>query len=386
MRRNRIIWLIIWILSILSISFYGGTVSYSFFYAASLVPIVSLLYLLYVFTFFHIYQKVESRTIIVDQPIPFYFRLVNEYFLSFVGVRVKFYSSFSSIKGLSDDIEYELLPNTEIKKETNLVCKYRGQYDIGIKTVEIEDYLRLFKLSYHNRESLNVIVYPKLVHLNSLSDIDISYIMNESRYHKTELDILTREYVTGDDLRLIHWANSAKNHELMTRESTGEEQEGVSIILDTMRYSSDNQYYLPLENKMLEIVLAISLFLTEKNILTREYHCSNVMHSNIVQNKNQFDNYYQSISSIEFSDLNSTKKTFEMLLANRDIFRSHTVFFVIHTWNDETANAISKLSESNIYVLVYIVNDSDILKDISHQFARVKLIQINPKEDLKKIM
>jgi len=386
MRRNRIIWLIIWILSILSISFYGGTVSYSFFYAASLVPIVSLLYLLYVFTFFHIYQKVESRTIIVDQPIPFYFRLVNEYFLSFVGVRVKFYSSFSSIKGLSDDIEYELLPNTEIKKETNLVCKYRGQYDIGIKTVEIEDYLRLFKLSYHNRESLNVIVYPKLVHLNSLSDIDISYIMNESRYHKTELDILTREYVTGDDLRLIHWANSAKNQELMTRESTGEEQEGVSIILDTMRYSSDNQYYLPLENKMLEIVLAISLFLTEKNILTREYHCNNVMHSTIVQNKNQFDNYYQSISSIEFSDLNSTKKTFEMLLANRDIFRSHTVFFVIHTWNDETANAISKLSESNIYVLVYIVNDSDILKDISHQFARVKLIQINPKEDLKKIM
>lgn len=158
MRRNRLIWGIVWIISIVGISFFGGTVSYGFFIAVTLLPIVSVVYLLYVYFCFHIYQELGTRTIVVNQKIPFFFRLVNEYWFSFVGVKVRFYSSFSTIEGLSDDIEYELLPGTDIKKETGIICRYRGEYKVGIKYVEIQDFLRLFKFSYHNPETLGVIM------------------------------------------------------------------------------------------------------------------------------------------------------------------------------------------------------------------------------------
>lgn len=64
-------------------------------------------------------------------------RLMNEFPFAFAGVRVGFFSSFSSIKGLNDDEEYELLPKTGIREDTELVCKYRGEYEVGIDPKQV---------------------------------------------------------------------------------------------------------------------------------------------------------------------------------------------------------------------------------------------------------
>ena len=45
MRRNRIIWFCLWILSLVGISFYGGIISYGFFIAVTITPVFSLFYL-----------------------------------------------------------------------------------------------------------------------------------------------------------------------------------------------------------------------------------------------------------------------------------------------------------------------------------------------------
>ena len=46
MLRNRIFVGILWIVSLVGITFYGGTISYGFFTAVTLLPVLSLLYLL----------------------------------------------------------------------------------------------------------------------------------------------------------------------------------------------------------------------------------------------------------------------------------------------------------------------------------------------------
>ena len=68
----------VWILSLVAISFYGGVVSYSFFFGVTLVPFISFAYLLAVYIFFRIYQKVESRDMVCGQPTPYFFVLQNE--------------------------------------------------------------------------------------------------------------------------------------------------------------------------------------------------------------------------------------------------------------------------------------------------------------------
>ncbi|MBQ7959331.1 MAG: hypothetical protein IJ330_06465 [Oscillospiraceae bacterium] len=61
MRRNRIIWFCLWILSLVGISFHGGIISYGFFIAVTITPVFSLFYLLLVYALFHILQNVERR-------------------------------------------------------------------------------------------------------------------------------------------------------------------------------------------------------------------------------------------------------------------------------------------------------------------------------------
>ena len=206
MARNRIIWFCLWVLSVVGISLKGGPVTYGCFTALTLVPLVSLLYLLAVYMLFHIYQELEQRFVSVNEPVHYRFALVNEYPLQFVSIRVRFFSDFSAITDLDDETEYELRPYTRIEKETRLICKYRGEYEIGIKEIEIQDFFRLFRICYRNKECIHAVVKPQLIQTDSVGTIDLSDAARQSERSKNELDIISRDYIPGDDLRFINWS------------------------------------------------------------------------------------------------------------------------------------------------------------------------------------
>lgn len=386
MKRNRIIWLITWILSLVVISFFGGPVSYGFFIMVTFVPVISFVYLILVYFFFHMYQRIDSKWLVANQTIPFYFTLMNDYHFVFSGIRVKFYSSFSSISGLSEDIEYELLPNTGITKETSLVCKYRGEYEVGIKNVIIQDYFRLFRFSYHNREPLRVQVRPQLVHLDNLRGIDISAAMRESVMNASEPDVLVRAYVPGDDIRQVHWGITAKSGELMIRKKTGEEQQGIGILMSTQRISKTPEVYLSVENKMLEAVLALSLFFTEKGIPVTHFHHASELVMRRLARIDQFDEHYDALSGVEFSNDREDAILFEASSQCRTLFESRAVFMVLHEWSEAAGEMMHTLSENNIYVVVYLINDSISEDVLAQQLPRVEFIKIAPEDNLLEVM
>ena len=86
MKRNRIILIILWIMSLVGISFFGGTVSYGFYAAVTLVPLVSFVYLLLVFLRFKIYQRMDSRHVVADEQSDFYITLQNEDYFAFTSI------------------------------------------------------------------------------------------------------------------------------------------------------------------------------------------------------------------------------------------------------------------------------------------------------------
>ena len=90
MRRNRIILLILWIASLFAISFYGGTISYGIFAFLTLIPVIAVIYILLVRSFFRIYQEIDARDLRANHSSVFYFTLQNESFMAFSGVRVLF--------------------------------------------------------------------------------------------------------------------------------------------------------------------------------------------------------------------------------------------------------------------------------------------------------
>ncbi len=386
MKRNRIIWLCLWALSLVGISFRGGAVSYGFFAALTLLPIISLLYLLAVYILFHIYQKVEQRYASVNEPVRYHFSLVNEYHLLFCGIRVNFFSSFSTITGLDSETEYELSPHTRIEKETNLICKYRGEYEVGIKEIEIQDFFRLFRIRYKNKECVHAVVKPQLVKIERLGEIELSDAARSSESSKTELDVLSREYASGDDRRLINWSQYARTNTLMTRNQIGTEHREISIITGTFRFSSSQHVFLPSENKMLETTLALAYYFSRNNVSAAEYHFNRELVRLPIGKTADFEDFYDRLSEVTFSQMNTHELLCEEILRRMDILESSMIFLVVSLWDSDLERLLNVFEENNLRTIIcFISDDRKSAPDLSRHTG-TDLIYLSPHTDLMEVM
>ena len=340
-------------MSLVAISFYGGPVSYGFFIVLTLIPVVSLIYILIVISGFRIYQKLDGRILTAGHSSRFYFTLQNESPVVFAGIRVIFYSSFSTINGLDDSIEYELLPHTGIKKETELICRYRGEYEVGIKKIIVQDHLRLFSISYKNREPLRVTVHPDIIILPQLDNDDrIISSFKDAKVNMTEPDVIAREYVPGDDRKRIHWKATAAMNKLMTRQSIGLRQQGIGIVMNPQRISDNEEEYLPVENRMLEDVIALTLFYAGQNIPASIYGISSVFEL-VVSDIGQFDDFYEQISAFSFETAKIPSAYYDAVLQSGTVADKKEVYLITNSVGRSERSFMDELARIGIPVTVY---------------------------------
>ena len=385
MKRNGRILLVLWILSLIGISIHGGQITYGIFFLLTLIPIVSLIYILAVILLFKIYQSLEGRGLVCNQPAVFHFILQNESPVLFSGVRVRFYSSFSSISGLDDKTEYELHPYSGIRRETNLVCRYRGEYEVGIKTIEVSDFFRLFTVSYRNREPLKVRVRPNIIHLTELKSSEVILrAVRDSKVNPSEPDVLMREYIAGDDPRLINWKATGALGKPMVRERIGEVQEGIGILIDPQRYGEEKEQYLPIENKILETVIALNLHLSSKGIPIETWIWQDDIQSCHVDRNSGFDSFYDQMVSYRFDPDHRTGRFYEEVMKTSRLFNKKAVFLVIHAWDEEAERITGELSRNNVAAIVYVVSDDEITPDVT--ISRTRVVKIPTNADLTEVL
>lgn len=389
MKMRRFIFAVCWILSpLMTISFYGGTVSYGIFFALTLIPFISFLYIACVWFRYKVYQEIGSRNIVCGQSVPYYFILQNEDKFAFAGIRILFFSDFSYMEELPGDIEFELLPGEKYKYETSFVCKYRGEYEVGIKEVVISDFFRLFSLKCAVKETKKVIAAPKLIkisELNSISDISVM-IQRETVIGATELDTVTRKYLQGDALKQIHWKATARNRKLMSRGLRGEEKNGAALFYDTHRCYKDPKLYLPIENRILETVLALVFFLSEKNIPVLTYCNQEEIRQDNLNNVKDFEEFYENINRTRFDKNEDTKCSIKYILQKGMVMDKQVMFFVLHKIDYDILEMTKLLSENGVVIVFYVITEEN--TDDFHMMsdANCRIIAITPNEELEEAL
>ncbi|MCR4786997.1 MAG: DUF58 domain-containing protein [Lachnospiraceae bacterium] len=387
MAANRIILILLWILSLIGISFYGGPVTYVFFAVMTMIPLISLLYILIVYFRFKIYQDMNKNNVVADSISDFYITLQNEDFLTFSGIRIMFYSPFSSVLGIDERTEYELGPFSGIKKETSLLCRYRGEYEVGIKSIVIQDFFRIFKLTYRNREPFRISVLPQIIEFTSLKTLDIKDTSSvETTANATEPDILVRDYVPGDSMRMIHWPSSASTGKLLVRKMTGEENSGLGMIIDPSRYSEDPSYYLPLENKISEIAIALAMYFVRNNTPVSIYSFSGRLIENTVKDTEGFKSFYSFISHFIFEKDNTQEKLFLHLAERQSVFSDKLVIMILHTLSPEANRTVDLLKRNGVLVVIYLVTDDDKEAESARILCEGDLFVIPTQADLREVL
>ena len=389
LKLNRLIYFITCVAALVLASFRGGPVTYTLLFGLLLIAPISLIYLLVVYVFFKLYQVLGSKHITAYEPVPYYFVLKNEYLLNFCRISISMYSTFSYIDGLEAGAmnNYELLPGESVRYDGTLICRYKGEYNTGIKAITIVDFFRLFKVTYKVPEPLGVRIFPRIVKVEqpkSFPDISVTAHRENTKLN-TDYDAAVREYEPGDPQKGIHWKLSAKTGTLKSRLTYGEQKRGISIFLDTKRMSKDEYEFIPLENKCLETALALSNYFSSYSIPTTIYFDQSEPVSHVCSSPQDIDRTITRLASIKFREDEDTAQALGISTDIGAFSDCMIAFLIITTIDAEVNKCLYALSHLGIKVIVYYVSYSPELDNIL-SIPDIKVITVHPEDDLTEIL
>ena len=245
----------------------------------------------------------------------------------------------------------------------------------------------MFKRRFNNKETLRVIVKPDVVQLTSLKSVRSDKMKTrESTYNPSRPDILVREYVPGDDVRFMHWKNSARSGELMVRKMTGEEREGIGIVLQNRRHSEDIMEYLPVENQMLKSAIALAYYFTSNNTPVHAYLGHGANSTKTAERVERFHEMVDWFSKTTFRDESPVESCRDEIGKDSSIYTCKTVFFIVSEWTASALSAVKKMHENNISTVVYFVRNKSGEGVPKVDLPDVEFVVLDPEDRLEEVM
>lgn len=304
MAKNRILYCSLFFLSLVFVYFYGGKIPYMLFYVIVTLPVVSFFFTIIAYTRFRFVESIDKRIAMKGETIVYTLSIHNPDFFLYPFIKVNFYGENTVFFRQFQSKSFSLMPFKKKSFTFNLVCKYRGYYMIGVKNIEFEDYLGIFKLSYSPSTTKTITVNPRLIVLDNLN-IKTNYLSEShsilnNRYEDVTTIADTRKYTYGDSLKRIHWKLSAKVNQLMVKNFEGTSKTNCVIMLDLRKNNYSYEQNIMLEDKIIECAVAVVNYCLKNWIpINLVYHFNGL---NNIEAKNimDFDKIYDLLSNVSF--------------------------------------------------------------------------------------
>ncbi|MGB0114671.1 MAG: DUF58 domain-containing protein [Ilumatobacteraceae bacterium] len=128
-------------------------------------------------------------------------------------------------------------PQSERTVSGTIPTRRRGVFDVGPLDIERVDPFWLTVGRRRSAETSTVTVHPKVYDLVGPQGA-VRVVENESVLRRATADPMSgfvsmREYVAGDDPRMIHWPTTARTGTLMVREHVEVRRPEFTVVLDT---------------------------------------------------------------------------------------------------------------------------------------------------------
>jgi uncharacterized protein (DUF58 family) len=127
-------------------------------------------------------------------------------------------------------------PGSRQRVSYSVVTRHRGRYTIGPLSISISDPFGLARVRMQTSTQNDLIVYPAVEELEAWTlgmqgagagESTVRHLFRSAAEFYT-----MREYVTGDDLRRIHWPSVARTGHLMIRQDESNRRSMATIFLD----------------------------------------------------------------------------------------------------------------------------------------------------------
>lgn len=392
MRINRFICLLLIIGSGAYATYHGGNISYALFYLTLLLPIVLFLYTVYVYIQFKIYQSIDNYLVVKGDWTKYAFIVANEDFITFTNIKVNFLKDKSKIEAAGQDMEYSLLPSESERMETRLKCNYRGEYYVGVDSIEVTDFLYLFTITYPIKSKLKVTVYPRVVQLERLgiapSQMDVKNPMRNSNTAQEELDTEVRKYYPGDSRKRIHWKASARMQELISRKYQYIPKSQTIVFMDLIKPAEDELKIVITEDKIIECVLAITNYYALQRTYAEIIYDFEGKKRVSIASRDEFNAFYKTCAKISFH----AQIPIYDLIQERMSLEGQGLFCMVvtHKLSKELYISTLKTVQSGNPVSILFISDdtSDTTRSLIEgmRLSGIKVFQIMSEDEIEELL
>lgn len=125
-----------------------------------------------------------------------------------------------------------------------LPTRQRGIFDVGPVEVTRRDAFELFRASRSFGDVERIWVYPRVLHIRPLPTGQTRHLEGPSSDTSPQGNITfhrLRDYVVGDDLRLVHWRSTARTGRLVVKHNVDTSQPYTIVLFDQRpsRYTAE---------------------------------------------------------------------------------------------------------------------------------------------------
>ena len=330
MRLNRILYISMFFLSLAFIYFFGGKVPYMFFYTVVILPFISFLYAGAVYFRLKVVQRVDRAVAVKGDKINLTVTISNRGLLLYPYAKVKFGGEEAVFGQQIEPKSFSVPPFSSKSFDFELNCNYRGSFEIGVKSVEIQDFLGIFKLSRRNLSPVFVDVYPKIVHIDTFR-LNVDYVSEahsvlNSRQEDMSTILDVRKYAYGDSLKKVHWKLTAKVNDLMVKNFHSTSVASATLLVDLKRnpYSAKNNVII--EDKLIEAAVAVLYYCINNWISVNLAYYDGGLVSVEATDAATFDNAYRLLAKAGFNHNIDIKDILDLYLKDNS-YRTNIVIF-----------------------------------------------------------
>jgi hypothetical protein len=292
---------------------------------------------------------------------------------------------------------FSLLPRSKRTFAFELECKFRGYYEVGIQSVEIEDFLGLFRFTYKINETKYLTVYPRIVYLNRFK-LQTNFLSETNTILDRKYEDMTtisdlRKYAFGDSIKKIHWKLTAKNREIMVKNYQSTSETSAIFVLDLRKnnYITDINYML--EDKVIESVVAAIYFCLSNWIPVNLVYFKDRFTSMEAKNPLGFDEIYKTLSRLNFLESVRVTDILDIYLTD-NINSTNFVIFTSNVDYDLYEKLYKAKFAGNEVSLVYVSPDEMLgeknieAENILNYLPEINIntYQINIEDDIKAVL
>lgn len=279
-------------------SFYGGALPYTFLYMVLLVPVASGLYLMYVCQFIRFYQNLPSHRVTKGEMTSYRLSVENTGPLPFVSVTLLLEKELCIVRGLEDGTRITLMPGERMEFESELICRYSGAYNIGIRAFDIGDCFHLFILHHRAPTRFRVIVSPRITDAAGAL-MDFEEIRNQMELQNALLSENIsgnelREYREGDSLKRVHWKNSARAQKLLVRRPEPRQMQELHIVMIPAQGGRQIEQ-IRQRDRFLELAVSMADYFCTRNKPVTFHYPKGGMQTRLIDSYGSFREFYTEI-------------------------------------------------------------------------------------------